>query len=60
MVSAVIYLNQDWLPEQGGQLRMYLDGETEYDVDPPAAGWWCSSPARCPTKSCPRPGSACP
>ncbi|WMI99658.1 2OG-Fe(II) oxygenase [Pseudomonas chlororaphis subsp. aurantiaca] len=34
MVSAVIYLNQDWLPEQGGQLRMYLDGETEYDVDP--------------------------
>ena len=34
MVSAVIYLNQEWLPEQGGQLRMYFDGETEYDVDP--------------------------
>ncbi|QQZ41857.1 2OG-Fe(II) oxygenase [Pseudomonas sp. SK3(2021)] len=34
MVSAVIYLNQDWLPEQGGQLRMYFDGESEYDVDP--------------------------
>lgn len=24
MVSAVIYLNSQWLPEHGGQLRMYL------------------------------------
>lgn len=33
MVSAVLYLNDDWLPEQGGQLRMYLDG-AEHDVLP--------------------------
>ncbi|MCJ8205519.1 2OG-Fe(II) oxygenase [Pseudomonas sp. RGM2987] len=33
MVSAVLYLNDDWLPEQGGQLRMYLDG-AEHDVVP--------------------------
>ncbi|OLF50865.1 2OG-Fe(II) oxygenase [Pseudomonas chlororaphis] len=36
MVSAVIYLNQDWLPEQGGQLRMYLGDGAEHDVDPAA------------------------
>ncbi|ROL73405.1 2OG-Fe(II) oxygenase [Pseudomonas chlororaphis] len=34
MVSAVIYLNQDWLPEHGGQLRMYLKDEGEYEVVP--------------------------
>ncbi|NWA01191.1 2OG-Fe(II) oxygenase [Pseudomonas gingeri] len=34
MVSAVIYLNDAWLPEQGGQLRMYLEGGVEHDVDP--------------------------
>ncbi|AMB84131.1 2OG-Fe(II) oxygenase [Pseudomonas agarici] len=34
MVSAVIYLNEAWLPEQGGQLRMYLDGGVEHDVEP--------------------------
>jgi SM-20-related protein len=38
MVSAVLYLNQAWLPEHGGQLRMYLNnelqGETHYDVQP--------------------------
>ncbi|MGC5699393.1 2OG-Fe(II) oxygenase [Pseudomonas sp. NFXW11] len=33
MVSAVIYLNSQWLPEHGGQLRMYLAGQ-EHDVDP--------------------------
>lgn len=33
MVSAVLYLNDDWLPDQGGQLRMYLDG-AEHDVLP--------------------------
>lgn len=32
-VSAVLYLNDDWLPDQGGQLRMYLDG-AEHDVLP--------------------------
>ncbi|MGH8410868.1 MAG: 2OG-Fe(II) oxygenase, partial [Pseudomonas sp.] len=30
MVSAVIYLNNAWLPEHGGQLRMYLKGDVEY------------------------------
>ncbi|MDE1168367.1 MAG: 2OG-Fe(II) oxygenase [Pseudomonas sp.] len=34
MVSVVLYLNDDWLAEQGGQLRMYLAGEREHDVLP--------------------------
>jgi SM-20-related protein len=34
MVSAVVYLNDAWLPEHGGQLRMYLDQGTQYDVVP--------------------------
>ncbi|EPJ82250.1 MULTISPECIES: 2OG-Fe(II) oxygenase [Pseudomonas] len=38
MVSAVLYLNQAWLPEHGGQLRMYLKNEPQeelqYDVQP--------------------------
>ncbi len=34
MVSAVLYLNDDWLPEHGGQLRMYLDENLERDVVP--------------------------
>ena len=34
MVSAVLYLNDDWLPEHGGQLRMYLDENLEQDVVP--------------------------
>lgn len=33
-VSAVIYLNQAWQPEQGGQLRMFLADEVEHDVLP--------------------------
>ncbi len=34
MVSAVIYLNEQWLPEHGGQLRMYLNDQGQYDVLP--------------------------
>lgn len=34
MVSAVVYLNDAWLPEHGGQLRMYLDESAQYDVIP--------------------------
>ncbi|KIP97379.1 2OG-Fe(II) oxygenase [Pseudomonas fluorescens] len=34
MVSAVIYLNDAWLPEDGGQLRMYLGDERVHDVQP--------------------------
>ncbi|MGY2289261.1 2OG-Fe(II) oxygenase [Pseudomonas sp. SDO528_S397] len=34
MVSTVIYLNDDWQPEHGGQLRMYLDGDVAHDVVP--------------------------
>ncbi len=34
MVSAVIYLNDAWSPEQGGQLRMYLEDDAAHDVDP--------------------------
>lgn len=33
-VSAVLYLNHGWLPEHGGQLRLYLDDETTHDVQP--------------------------
>ncbi|MFJ2366198.1 2OG-Fe(II) oxygenase [Pseudomonas sp. NPDC087697] len=34
MVSAVIYLNDGWLPKHGGQLRMYLEGRAPHDVVP--------------------------
>jgi SM-20-related protein len=34
MVSAVLYLNEAWQPEHGGQLRMYLDDGVEQDVVP--------------------------
>ncbi|WP_033727392.1 2OG-Fe(II) oxygenase [Pseudomonas cremoricolorata] len=36
MVSAVLYLNEDWQAGQGGELRMYLR-EGEHDVPPQAA-----------------------
>ncbi len=35
-VSAIIYLNQAWLPGHGGQLRMFLEGGVEHDVMPAA------------------------
>ena len=35
MVSAVLYLNDaDWSEADGGQLRMYLQGDTAFDVQP--------------------------
>ncbi len=34
MVSAVVYLNSQWLPEQGGQLRMYLGDQGQHDLEP--------------------------
>ncbi|MFJ4545996.1 2OG-Fe(II) oxygenase [Pseudomonas sp. NPDC088885] len=34
MVSVVVYLNDAWLPEDGGQLRMYLNDERVHDVQP--------------------------
>lgn len=33
-ISAVLYLNQAWLPEHGGQLRMFLKEGVEHDVQP--------------------------
>jgi SM-20-related protein len=33
-ISAVIYLNEDWLPEQGGALRLYLSGQCTKDISP--------------------------
>ncbi|WP_263261509.1 2OG-Fe(II) oxygenase [Pseudomonas sp. RIT-PI-S] len=33
-VSTVLYLNSAWLPEDGGQLRLYLPGERTHDVVP--------------------------
>lgn len=35
-VSAVIYLNQDWQPGDGGELRMFLDDQRVHDVAPTA------------------------
>lgn len=35
-ISAVIYLNDDWLPEQGGALRLYPEGECTTDISPQA------------------------
>lgn len=35
-ISCVAYLNENWLPEQGGALRMYLDNDQIYDVMPHA------------------------
>jgi len=37
VISAVIYLNQTWVPGDGGELRLYLKGGHEYDV-PPTGG----------------------
>ncbi len=34
MVSAVLYLNDAWLPEHGGQLRMFFDDATQHEVQP--------------------------
>lgn len=34
VVSAVLYLNSDWQPGDGGELRMYLGGDVAYDVPP--------------------------
>ncbi|MGE8068739.1 2OG-Fe(II) oxygenase [Pseudomonas sp. NPDC089569] len=34
VVSAVVYLNEGWLPAHGGQLRMYLDETAKFDVEP--------------------------
>jgi SM-20-related protein len=34
MVSTVLYLNEGWLPEHGGQLRMYLKDDVVHDVQP--------------------------
>lgn len=33
-VSAIIYLNEQWLPEDGGQLRMFLQDGSERDASP--------------------------
>jgi SM-20-related protein len=34
MVSAVFYLNEGWQPADGGQLRMFLEGDQAHDVQP--------------------------
>jgi SM-20-related protein len=39
-LSVICYLNDDWKPEQGGQLRMHLSGET-IDVFPTAGKLVC-------------------
>jgi SM-20-related protein len=37
VVSVVLYLNTGWTPGDGGELRLYLDGEPDCDV-PPVGG----------------------
>jgi len=34
IVSVVAYLNSDWLPEQGGALRLHPDGKCTEDITP--------------------------
>ena len=34
MVSAVIYLNANWLPEQGGAIRLHPEGKDTIDISP--------------------------
>ena len=34
VVTCVAYLNEHWLPEHGGALRMYLDEQQTHDVMP--------------------------
>lgn len=36
-ISAVIYLNDHWLPEQGGALRLYPEGKCMEDIYPLAS-----------------------
>lgn len=36
IVTCIAYLNEQWLPEHGGELRMYLDNECVHDVLPQA------------------------
>lgn len=35
-ITCVAYLNERWLPEQGGELRMYLENKRVHDVLPQA------------------------
>lgn len=38
LVTAILYLNEAWQPEEGGQLRLYTDGEGAYQDIYPCAG----------------------
>ena len=42
IVTAILYLNEDWQPADGGQLRLYTEGSQggEYVDIAPAAGQW--------------------
>ncbi|PLV19840.1 2OG-Fe(II) oxygenase [Pseudomonas guariconensis] len=35
-VSAILYLNENWQPQDGGQLRMFLAEDAQLDVQPEA------------------------
>ncbi|GGY03431.1 2OG-Fe(II) oxygenase [Paludibacterium paludis] len=61
-LTAVLYLNEAWQPENGGQMRLYLDEDcTDYrDIEPEAGTlalflsgrfWHEVLPARCPRLS---------
>jgi SM-20-related protein len=51
-LTCILYLNNDWEEEDGGQLRLYLDDE-EYSTSCPApARWWHSCPTASGTRCC--------
>ena len=35
-LTTVLYLNLDWKPQQGGQLRLYLENDQHIDIQPEA------------------------
>ncbi len=48
MVSCILYLNQDWTPEDGGLLRIYAPDDAGIDVVPHAGTFVCFLSDRIP------------
>jgi SM-20-related protein len=60
-LTAVLYLNEDWPEDAGGQIRLYLDDACSQSLDmaPLPARWCCSCPTVSGMKSSRPPSSAC-
>jgi Rps23 Pro-64 3,4-dihydroxylase Tpa1-like proline 4-hydroxylase len=56
----VVYLNDAWLPEHGGQLRMYLKDGVEHDVVPTGGCLVVFLSGEVPHEVLPPHASACP